>query len=150
MIHSVALGYFSIKEKLQIAILSFSVGLPVLTFVERYIFNDWDVLISVSILMFTDTVFGLVASIKNSTFSATKGMTMFLIKLATMAGILMCLGTIALSTSGDSILFGDVVKNGCYSVLIVFEGMSVLKNIYKVKQISAIKTILEKIKALVK
>lgn len=150
MIHPVTLGCFTVKEKLQIAAVSFSLGLPVFSFIETYVFNDWDILISVSILMFTDTLFGVIASIKNSVFSATRGMSLFLGKLATMAGILVCLGTIALSTAGDSILFGDVVKNGCYSVLIAFEGMSVLKNIYKVKQVSAIKTILEKIKTLVK
>lgn len=150
MINGVAIGYLSIKEKVTIALFSFSVGMPILTFVERYVFNDWDVLISVSVLMFIDTVFGLMASIKNSTFSASKGLYMFLVKLATMAGILICLGTITLSTSGDHILFGDVIKNGCYSVLIVFEGMSVLKNIYKVKRVPAIRTILEKVKSLVK
>jgi phage-related holin len=150
MINTLSLGYFTVKEKLTLAFLSFSLGLPILTFIERYVFNDWDVLISVSILMLTDTLFGLIASIKSSTFSATKGMSMIFIKIATMAGILVCLGTIALSNAGNNALFGEVFKNGCYSVLIVFEAISVLKNIYKVKQYQSIKSILEKVKNLIK
>lgn len=140
---------FSIGERLLLTTYSVVAGVPILNFVETYIFNDWGVLVNIALLMFLDTFFGSWAAIKDGTFSATEGLRKFLVKTFTMLGILLCVGTLTLASTEGGQILGVFFKNGAFAIVIAFEAISVLRNIYKVRPYGFIERIINMIKKIV-
>lgn len=121
-------------------------GTPVLLVFERYVFNDWDFLVSLMLLFFLDTFVGSVAAVIEGVFKPTIGIKRFGLKLIGYTMTVICIGIM------DNTLIGGranwlegLVDAGAFAVMISFEGASVLKNIYRIYPFEPIKAILKKL-----
>lgn len=122
------------------------IGTPVLYLFERYVFNDWDFLVSIGLLVFFDTIFGAWLAMKEKRFSATKGISGFAKKLAYIAMSVMLIGIIDnAKIDGEASLFSDMIDSAALSILMAFEAVSAIKNLYKLNPPKSVKTPLEKI-----
>jgi phage-related holin len=121
-------------------------GTPVIYLFERYVFNDWDFLISLLLLFFMDTFVGSVASIIEGKFKPTLGAKMFGIKMIGYTFTVICIGIMDNALIGGRVNWLEgVIDAGAYAILMAFEGASVLKNIYRIYPFEPIKIILAKI-----
>lgn len=122
------------------------IGTPVLYLFEKYVFNDWDFLVSIGLIVFFDTIFGAWLAIKEKRFSATKGISGFAKKLAYIAMSVMLIGIIDNARiDGEASLFSDMIDSAALSVLMAFEAISAIKNLYKLNPPESVKTPLQKI-----
>lgn len=141
-----ALAPWTISDNLTFGMHSMFIGTPVLYLFERYVFNDWDFLVSIGLLVFFDTIFGAWLAIKEKRFSATKGMSGFAKKLAYIAMSVMLIGIIDnAKIDGQESFFSDVIDSAALSILMAFEAVSAIKNLYKLNPPRSVKTPLEKI-----
>lgn len=121
-------------------------GTPVLYLFERYVFNDWDFLISLMLLFFMDTFVGAFASIIEGKFKPTLGARMFVVKLIGYVFTVICIGIMDNTLIGGRVNWLEgVVDAGAYAILMSFEGASVLKNIYRIYPFEPIKIMLAKL-----
>lgn len=121
-------------------------GTPVFYLVERYIFNDWDFLISLMLLFFLDTVVGSTAAVIEGVFRPTIGVKRFGLKLMGYTLTILCIGIMDNTLiSGKASWLEGIIDAGAFAVMIAFEGASVLKNIYRIYPFEPIKVLLKKI-----
>lgn len=137
------------SEKLTFGLHMMMYGTPIVYFIERYLFNDWDYLVSLALLVGMDTLMGAIAHAKEGNFSTKLGIRGFLIKVASLTATLLCIGIIDNTTIGGhgSILEG-VIDAGAFAIMMAFEGISVLKNIYRIKKFEVIVWLLQKLDVL--
>jgi phage-related holin len=121
-------------------------GTPILYVIERYIFNDWDFLISLMLLFFLDTVVGSMAAIVEGIFKPTLGFKRFSMKLIGYTMTIICIGIMDNTLiSGKANWLEGIVDAGAFAVMISFEGASVLKNIYRIYPFEPVKFMLRKL-----
>lgn len=121
-------------------------GASFLFFVERYIFNDWDFLVSLFILVFFDTIFGCLRALKEGRFKVRDGVTGFALKIIILACTVFAIGVIDNSRiAGESTWFQGYVDAGAFAIMLGFEGASVLRNLYALKPIPIIEFVLKKL-----
>lgn len=135
-------------------------GTPVLTFLqvtteeynwlfnafERRVFNDWDFLIGLSLAVLFDTLTGGIASILKKEFSGRALYKKLGTKVFGICVSVACIGLMKNTLiNGESNLMSYVVDAGFYSVMLGFEGASVLKNCYKIYPWPPIKLVLAKL-----
>jgi hypothetical protein len=137
---------WSSSKNILFTIYSFVFGGAILRFFEQYIFNDWDFLVSLVLIILFDTLFGVILSIKNKNFSAMYGISRIVIKLLYITLGVMLIGIISnIRIDGETSLLYEYVDAGLFSVLIGFESMSALKNLYNLNPPTIIKKPIEKI-----
>lgn len=141
-----ALSPWTISDNIIFGFHSLFIGTPVLYLFERYVFNDWDFLVSIGLLVLFDTVFGSWLAIKEKRFSATRGMSGFVKKLGYIAMSVMLIGIIDNTRiGGEESFLSDIIDSAALSVLMAFEAISAIKNLYKLNPPQSVKTPLEKI-----
>lgn len=141
-----ALSPWTISDNITFGFHSAFIGTPVIYLFERYVFNDWDFLVSIGLLVFFDTVFGSWLAIKERRFSATKGMSGFIKKLGYIAMSVMLIGIIDnAKIGGKESFFSDIIDSAALSVLMAFEAVSAIKNLYKLNPPKSVKSPLGKI-----
>jgi phage-related holin len=121
-------------------------GTPIALIFERYVFNDWDFLISLLMLFFLDTVVGSIAAMVEGIFKPTIGAKRFGLKLIGYTLTIICIGIMDNTLiSGRANWLEGVVDAGAFAIMIAFEGASVLKNIYRIYPFEPIKFLLRKL-----
>lgn len=138
---------WGISEKLVFGLHMGIYGTQLLYFVEKYIFNDWDFLVSLTILIFLDTVFGSVRALKENTFQPfKKGIVGVATKIVVLACTVAAIGVIDNSRiGGQSSWFEGYIDAGAFAIMLAFEGVSVLKNLYFIKPTPIIGWLLKKL-----
>lgn len=137
---------WGIYEKLTFGLHMGTYGAGLLFFVERYVFNDWDFLISLFILVFLDTIFGCLRAIKEGRFKVRVGLSGFALKIIILACTVFAIGVIDNSRiAGESTWFQGYVDAGAFAIMLGFEGASVLKNLYALKPSPIIEYVLKKL-----
>lgn len=122
---------WSFMKNITFAFYAFLTGTPIMLFFEKYVFNDWDFLVNLSIILLFDTLFGATLALKERRFSATVGMKKIVVKILYIASGVMLVGAISkIRINGDS-FFYEYANAGLFSILIGFESISALKNFYK-------------------
>lgn len=135
-----------IPQKGAFALHMLMYGTPAIYLVERYIFNDWDFLISLMLLFFLDTLVGSVAAMIEGVFKPTIGVRRFGLKLIGYTLTILCIGIMDNTLiSGRANWLEGVIDAGAFAIMISFEGASVLKNIYRIYPFEPIKVLLSKI-----
>lgn len=119
---------------------------PMLYLFEKYIFNDWDYLVSLMLLFFLDTFVGALAAVVEGKFKPTIGLKGFGLKLIGYTLTIACIGIIDKTLiAGKANILEGVVDAGAFAIMISFEGASVLKNIYRIYPFKPIKIILSRL-----
>lgn len=137
---------WGLNEKLMFGFHMGTYGASLLFFVERYIFNDWDFLVSLFILVFFDTIFGCVRAIKEKRFKVRNGLVGFALKIVILACTVFAIGVIDNSRiAGESTWFQGYVDAGAFAIMLGFEGASVLRNLYAIKPSPIIEFVLKKL-----
>lgn len=137
---------WGISEKLVFGFHMGIYGTQLLYFVERYIFNDWDFLVSLSLLVLFDTCLGAVRAVKERRFSVRTGMVGFGLKVVILACTIVAIGVIDNSRiAGDSSWFKGYIDAGAFAIMLGFEGVSVLRNLYSLKPMPVIEWLLKKL-----
>lgn len=137
---------WSLSEKLIFGFHMGTYGAGLLFFVEKYIFNDWDFLISLFILVFLDTIFGCLKAVKEKRFKVRAGLTGFALKIIILACTVFAIGVIDNSRiAGESTWFQGYVDAGAFAIMLGFEGASVLRNLYALKPSPIIEFVLKKL-----
>lgn len=125
---------FSIKkggntDKASALLVGAILNVPLTELTEKYVFNDWEMLGYVGILLIVDTCSGLVKHWNNSTISS-EGFKKLFIKITICGSALITahvLNSIAAHKGGASI--GDYVETTCYSGIIIFLAISIGENL---------------------
>lgn len=135
----------TIGEKVNITYHSLIWGSPVMLFFETFIFKDWSFLISVILLVCLDSMTGGISALLKGDFSGVIFLKKLSMKLFALAVVIVCVGVVKNTVIGGSENFlASWVDSMLYSVLIGFEGTSVLKNLYKIYPFEPIRLLLEK------
>jgi small basic protein len=166
---SVFFAKYGISQSTAFGLHMFIYGTPILlvikTFLletipeqfERYIFSDWAFLTSLTLIVFFDTISGGLAAFLNRKWDPEKekitsefsGITFYKKLGKKSIGIaiyVMAIGVIKKTIiNGEENLLTDLVDAGFYSVMIGFEGASVLRNVYKIWPFEWIKWALAKL-----
>jgi hypothetical protein len=120
-------------------------GTPISILFQRYVFNDWDFLVSLMLLFFLDTFVGSVAAIIERDFRPTFGIRLFSLKLIGYTMTIICIGIMDNTLiAGKSNWLEGIIDSGAFAIMIAFEGASVLKNIYRIYPFEPIKLLLKK------
>jgi hypothetical protein len=136
---------WTIEDKLVIAFKAFVFG-PVIYFIETYVFRDWDFLITVLLLIFIDAMVMSVRGITDRTYKIETAFRAFAAKTMAITFTLMCVSIIDLALiDGQNSMIIGWINGGFYSVLLVFIGVSILKNIYQIYPLELISDILNKL-----
>ena len=117
-----------------------------LGFFEKRVFSDWDFFIGLMFLVFLDTLVGGLASILNKTFSGRALYKKLGSKLLGICVSVICIGLLKNTLiGGEENLMAVIVDSGFYSIMLGFEGASVLKNSYKIYPWEPLKLALRKL-----
>lgn len=120
---------------------------PVLFFFEKYVFNDWDIFISVFLIFFVDTITDTIATlVEQRRIRLTKELIKFVSKFFAIVLTFLCIGIVdnALIGGNTNVLSG-IIDATAFAVLLGFEVASTLKNIYRIYPWEPIKHLLAKL-----
>lgn len=121
-------------------------GTPVLMIFEKYVFNDWNFLISLMMLFFLDTLVGSIAAMVEGVFKPTIGVKKFGFKLIGYTMTVICIGIMDNALiAGQANWMEGIIDSGAFAVMIAFEGASVLKNVYRIYPFEPIKLLLRRL-----
>jgi phage-related holin len=136
---------WTIQDKMIIAFKAFIFG-PIIHFIETYVFNDWDFLVTVLLLMFIDAIIMTVRALMQRTYKIETAFNDFFKKTLAITFTITCISIIDLALiDGERSVFIDWVNGGFYSVLLMFINVSILKNIYHIYPLPIIADILDKV-----
>lgn len=136
----------TIGQKFNLTLLSFSIGSPLLTFIELYVFKDWNFLISIILLVFLDSVTGGISAVIKGNFSGVEFIKKLSIKMFALTVTIVCVGVLKNAVIGGNNNFMSTwIDSSLYAIMLGFEGSSVLKNCYKIYPWEPIKVILQKL-----
>jgi len=135
-----------LSQKTAFGIHTLIYGTPITFLFQKYIFNDWDFLISLMLLFILDTIIGSLAAMVEGVFKPTIGAKQFGNKLIGYTMTVACIGIMDNALIGGNANWMEgIVDASAYAILIAFEGASVLKNIYRIYPFEPIKFILKKL-----
>ena len=136
---------WTIEDKIIIALKAFIFG-PVIYFIETYVFRDWDFLITILLLIFIDAMVMSVRGLTDRTYRIETAFRAFAAKTLAITFTLMCVSVIDLAMiHGKNSIIIEWINGGFYSVLLVFIGVSILKNIYHIYPLEIISDILDRL-----
>ena len=117
-----------------------------LGFFKARVFNDWDFFIGLMFLVCLDTLVGGLASILDQAFSGRALYRKLGSKLFGICVSVACIGILKNTLiGGEENLMAFIVDSGFYSIMLGFEGASVLKNSYKIYPWEPIRLALSKL-----
>jgi len=129
----------------EMVIKGFALG-PIIYFIERFIWNDWDFLTTLALLILCDGLVMGVRAIIDRKYEIIKAFQDFSIKTLALTLTVLCTGILDNAViKGEKHFFIDIVNSGFYAVLLLFVGISILKNIYGIYPLDIINEILKKI-----
>lgn len=107
---------------------------PVMIFVERYIFSDWNFLIFLAVFICLDTVLGLGYALYKWELSAKKAAGIFV--KAIIYGPVLIIGHVFenFEVSGEPMEGGYYLKVIFYTGLLIVESISIVKNLGKINK----------------
>jgi phage-related holin len=136
---------WTIEDKIIIAFKAFIFG-PVIYFIETYVFRDWDLLITILLLIFIDAMVMSVRALSDRTYKIETAFRAFAAKTMAITFTIMCVSVIDLALiDGKNSIIIEWINGGFYSVLLVFIGVSILKNVYQIYPLEFISDILNKL-----
>lgn len=139
-------AHLGLSQKTAYGIHMAMYGTPTLYIFEKYVFNDWDFLVSLCLLVFLDTLFGSVASLIDGTFKPSEGLKKFGLKVLALTGTLLCIGVIDNALiAGERNWLSGVIDAGAFAIMMGFEGASVLKNLYRIYPLEVVKNLLSRL-----
>lgn len=101
--------------------------------VEKYLFNDWQFLGALFVLIVLDTLLGIWKNLKTKSLSS-RGFAGFFEKMALYASFLIVTHVlITFTVEGQSIVVFAWIDNVFYSAIMVREAISILENIGAIK-----------------
>jgi hypothetical protein len=124
---------------------------------ERYIFSDWPYLTSLALLVFLDTLSGGIGALitprvdrSGKKIGREFSAIIFYEKLAKkffgISVYVLVIGVLKNTViNGEQNLLYDIIDSGFYSLMIGFEGASVLRNAYKIYPFEVIKIALRRL-----
>jgi hypothetical protein len=122
---------------------------PFVYFVEEYIFNDWNMLISVLALLFVDAAAMMLRAIMDKDYTIPEGIKSFSLKTMAVALTLLGLSIIDLATvKGLQMEALGIINTGFYTAMFGFLGISILTHAYSIFPIEPIRLLLVKLKQL--
>jgi len=124
-----------------------SVGLmPILTWLEKYVFSDWEYMMFLIILMVLDTLLGVYKHAKLRTISSS-AWSKVIDKMVSYFSLLIIVHVMSHFTiDGEEIVVLNWVKYLAYSSLIVKESISVIENVGAISPKFVPKNLLKKLK----
>lgn len=135
-------------QKLIVGFKILAFGTPILLFVEKYVFSDWNFLISLMLLVGLNTVIGSIAAAIAGEFSSKLFYKKLTIKIFGIASVLIGVGILKKAQiDGEENYFADILDAGIYSLLGGLEFLSLLKNAYKIYPHHFIKDLIEVIES---
>ena len=106
---------------------SIPIGL-IINLIEKYIFDDWQFLISLSVLVCLDTVLGFIKHLKFKTLSSS-GFSKLFIKFIIYAAVLILTHVLKNYTvSGTVNILFSWIDGTMYSAIVIREAISILEN----------------------
>ena len=136
---------WTFQDNLLIAAKAFVFG-PIIYFIEQYIFNDWNFLITVVVLIFVDAIVMTFRALTELEYKIVDAFKQFASKTFATVFTIMCISVIDLALiRGETNIIIEWVNGGFYAVLLVFFGVSILKNIYHIYPLEVISDILDRI-----
>lgn len=125
-----------------------SFGTPLLLFVEKYVFSDWDYLISLMLLVGLNTIVGSVAAKVEGRFTTKLFYKKLGIKTFGIAIVLLGVGILKKTKiDGEENYLSDLLDAGFYAIMGGLELLSLLKNAYKIYPWEPIKYAIESIQS---
>ena len=119
---------------------------PVIWFIETFIWSDWNLLITIVLLLLLDASALLIRSLVNAGYSITDAMRNFGVKTLSISLVIFGIGVFDSATiRGNSIDILELVNYGFYTMLLTFLFISLLTNIYKIYPLEIIKKLIEKL-----
>lgn len=119
----------SITEKFTSLTFAAVLNIPLTQLIEKYIFNDWEMLGWIMILLCVDTVSGFVKHWNNSNVSS-EGFKKLFNKLIVVSGAMITSHVVySISVIRFSEQTGYIIETGIYSGLTVWLGISVAENL---------------------
>lgn len=123
----------------------------VFVFIENYIYNDWDFLISLLVLMVLDLITGIWKSIKNNTAVTSIGLRDTAIKVIQYSVFLIVVHVlINFKVDGKTIGLLNYADELGYSFLIIIEAKSILENLQKIDDRLDLSPLIDRLKILIK
>jgi hypothetical protein len=122
---------------------------PVIWFIEKFIWNDWNLLITVVLFIFLDGVALLMRSLVDKQFAMTQAIRSFGIKTMSISLVVLGIGIFdSALINGQPIDMIRMVNYGFYTMILAFMFMSFLNNVYRIYPWEPIKKILDKLNRL--
>ncbi len=122
-----------LMDKALVAFKLVSIGTPLLLFIEKYVFSDWDYLISLMLLVGLNTIVGSLAAGILGQFSAKLFYKKLGIKIFGIAVVLIGVGILKKAKiDGEDNYLSTILDAGMYSLMGGLELLSLLKNGYKI------------------
>lgn len=120
------------NEKLIFALKASAIT-PFIWFIERYVFNDWDFLITLALLVLADAIIIIALTFANRGYLIVHGLRDFTLKTFALAMTVICLSIIDLALiKGEGSAVIDFINSGFYSVMLGFMFASILKNLHMI------------------
>lgn len=119
---------------------------PIIWFIETYVWTDWNLLISISLLILLDgVVLGFKALIRKD-YDAAKGLRDFGLKTFGIAITIAGVGVLDNAMiRNDSVEALQAINYGFYTMILAFLFISLLTNIYKIYPIEPIRKMIERL-----
>jgi len=129
----------------DMVIKGFALG-PVMYFIERFIWNDWDFLTTLVLLILCDGLVMGVRSFVDHKFQIIHAFRDFTMKTIALTLTVLCTGLLDNAViKGEASLLIEIVNSGFYAVLLLFVAISILKNIYGIYPLDFINDLLNKL-----
>ena len=122
---------------------------PIVWFIEQYIWSDWNLLITIILLLFLDGSALCLRAILNKSYTIAEAMRNFGVKTLSIALVVFAIGVFDSATvKGNQIQVLELINYGFYTMLLAFLFISLLTNIYKIYPLEFIKKMIDKLNRL--
>jgi hypothetical protein len=123
---------------------------PWIDYVEKFVFNDWNLLISLGLLILLDTVTGVWRALKkkdpNGKGFTKRGFSKIITKLIVYVGWLLLIGVLEKATiEGRPNIVTDWIHTGAITILMIREAISAGENLLAIRPDGRLKKIVEKL-----
>jgi hypothetical protein len=125
--------------------LKFTIFTPLIYFIEKFIWNDWNLLITVILFIFLDAFALLLRSLTDKSFSFNTAFKSFGLKTSSISLVIFGIGVFDQAMiKGQPIEVLEMINYGFYTMILGFMFISFLTNIYHIYPWPPIKKILDK------
>lgn len=122
---------------------------PALVFIQRYVYSDWNFLVSLLILMFLDLVTGVAKAYKTGKIVTSTGLRDTLIKIFQYGVALIVIHVlVSFQVNGQEVTLLNYADEAGYTFLIVIEAKSIFENLQKVDGRLDFSGIIDKLKTM--